>query len=236
MWSIKERTSPLKPEEPSGAPRYQPNTPQYQPSLPAANVPLAVSTRLPSYSQGLGLTPLLPSPSPWFPRAQQGYPSYYPTPAQPSMSSNLVTAEGSFIHSSAGQYGMPPPFQQGHSLSSYTGQADPYSVQCQTMLLMGSQRLLTMQTPSFHGLLSSFHLYNLLLFSIYPLYICLLRLVQSTLPLCSKRLRRLGLLLRMSEPAEMMGHKSPAQKDQRWILRAFLVLVMTNLGSLEDLI
>jgi hypothetical protein len=51
-------------------------------------------------------------------------PSYYPTPAQPSISSSLATAEGSFIPSSAGQYGVRPPTHPGQSPSPYTSRAE----------------------------------------------------------------------------------------------------------------
>ncbi|KAJ9613395.1 hypothetical protein H2200_003337 [Cladophialophora chaetospira] len=113
---------PLKPDDTASTGRYPP-TPSYQPTLPAVSQSIGrpnFSSPSP-YSQGSSYTPILPSLTPWIPRSQQGPPSYYPSPAQPSISPSLATAEGTFIPSSTGQYGRP----MLQPASPYGSRADP---------------------------------------------------------------------------------------------------------------
>lgn len=79
----------------------------------------------PSYSQGPGYTPILPSLT-WGPRGSQGPPSYYPTAPRVSISPSLATAEGTFIPSAA-QYAPRPQAVPGQSHSSYTSQVESVS-------------------------------------------------------------------------------------------------------------
>ncbi|ETI20805.1 hypothetical protein G647_07147 [Cladophialophora carrionii CBS 160.54] len=115
---------PLKAEDQANVARYQASTAHYPSSSPAGAAPLGPPTRFPTFSQGPGLTPLLPSPAPWFRSQQQGMPAYYPTPVQPSISSSLATAEGSFVPPSSGPYGIRPPILPGQSPSPYTSRAE----------------------------------------------------------------------------------------------------------------
>ena len=79
---------------------------------------------MPAHPQGPGLAPLLPSPATWIPRVPQVMGSWYPTPAQPSISPSLASASGMFIPPSGPQYGSHPPILPGQSLSPYAPPAD----------------------------------------------------------------------------------------------------------------